>query len=645
MKKVTLNEFIKELCSQNEYKSKTFFAEKLGVSTKTISNYLSEMDEILTTFYLSIDSQRRQGILLTGTNENKQKLLDTFEQPLDSESTSKRRITILERLLMFDQTVSIRNLSDELYVSASSISRDLKFIEDSIKSQELYYEKDNSGTKLTGKEQRIRSAKREFIYYRLSEYQYSGLEIAKNILSEYVDKDSQTIAEEMIQMAIRSLNFELDDAYHLNIFITYSIFIQRLKDNHCITVSTIRPVSTELHKLRTYPTILDIVEFLKEKYHFQINENDIRWMNARLAGVYHENTTHYQAYPEEIYNTVLQMTTYIGDVLNTDLTNDKQLLENLSHHFVPLISRLKNNIRISNPFNQEIKQQFPAMFSIITLACGILENRYNVTMSDNEISFILIHYQAALESHNLSKKILITHDCPVSNAILIKNRIKSIIPAFDVLEMTTIKEASEKFLNKFDLIVSTKDLHDYGNVTKPIAIISPIATKFDMNHVKEIYDSLITKHKQTKFHTLINAINEDTIILDQNFSNKIEILDFCNQLLLKKGAITEEFQSTVLNRENVAPTEIGNMIAIPHGKDKYVKKTSIVLVRLNKPIVWKNQEVDTVIYLAVSLLEKQQTKDLLKNLYGLISNKELLRQIKQAKKANDIIKILEEYEN
>lgn len=100
-----------------------------------------------------------------------------------------------------------------------------------------------------------------------------------------------------------------------------------------------------------------------------------------------------------------ELITSIGDIFSVDFMSDELLKTGLSNHFVPMIARLKNNIKITNPFLLQIKQQFTAMFSVISLASSVLEKKLGYTLSDDEIGFILIHFQAALERHNLSKRL------------------------------------------------------------------------------------------------------------------------------------------------------------------------------------------------------------------------------------------------
>ena len=125
---------------------------------------------------------------------------------------------------------------------------------------------------------------------------------------------------------------------------------------------------------------------------------------------YHEDQKAKDGYSPIVQDIVNELITSIGDIFSVDFMSDELLKTGLSNHFVPMIARLKNNIKITNPFLLQIKQQFTAMFSVISLASSVLEKKLGYTLSDDEIGFILIHFQAALERHNLSKKIAIVYN-------------------------------------------------------------------------------------------------------------------------------------------------------------------------------------------------------------------------------------------
>lgn len=642
MKTSALAKFLNLLAEESDYRKTSYFAEKLMVSNKTISNYIAELRYYMLEFGLDITAKHGVGIRMEGDIRAIQQLQNAIQKNArDSLTSEHRRKKIMEKLLMQDESISVRRLSDEFCVSSTSIVKDLEKVEQELVQQDILLLRTKSGTRISAKEQRIRSAKRKFIFEEImsltQQDQIMDLTLCTKLLSRYVAAEQQAVARSMIDIAQEKLGFRLDTNYYAQIFISYSIFIQRITKGCEITEAPARPVVTELHVLKTYPITEEIVQWLKEEHHISISDLDIRWVNARLSGVYHEERRETADYSPIIQETVDELISSIDDIFNADFSGDEVLKTGLSKHFIPMIARLNNNIKITHPFIMQIKQQYTAMFSVVSLASSILEKKLGFTLSDDEIGFILIHFQAALERHNLSKKIAVVYNCGLASAMLIENQIKINLPTFDVIELINIHDLKKEYLQHFDFIISTMNLHV---CEIPSVVISPVAHSSDIQRIAHTYEKLIRNVKEARFHSLLQAISADTILVHETCKTKEEILEKANVILLEKGCVEQAFFESVKDREKISSTEIGNGIAIPHGSDKYVRQTSIVLITLEDAILWRDDMVSVILFTAVSFEQKDTMRKLLKDLYHLISSENFIERIQKATSIEEILGVL-----
>ncbi|MBW9172483.1 PTS sugar transporter subunit IIA [Clostridium estertheticum] len=88
---------------------------------------------------------------------------------------------------------------------------------------------------------------------------------------------------------------------------------------------------------------------------------------------------------------------------------------------------------------------------------------------------------------------------------------------------------------------------------------------------------------------LAKVIKKETIKLEMEATTKDEALRELVELLFENNKISdkEAFLEDVLYRESLGTTGIGNYIAIPHGKSKFVNKTSLALGRSKQDIEWE----------------------------------------------------------
>ncbi|NBK97888.1 MAG: transcription antiterminator [Erysipelotrichia bacterium] len=540
IKEVKLVTFYQLLFKQTDFQKTRFFADELNVSTKTIYNYLSELEYQMKQYSLSLIRKAGVGLKLEGIDSEKKRFLnDILYQGIQVSSTSERRDEILEKLLMKDGVVSVRKLSEEYDVSKTSIVNDLEVIEKRLQKKELSLKRTKNGTSIVGKEQRIRSAKRSFIYGFLKDTVKleDSIEIddCQRLLAKYIDKKYLKLAKEMIAFIKERLSFEMGLMYYLQIYIQFSIFLDRISKGHTLISTPNRPVASQLHILKTYPIAVELCKKIEVNLPYKIEELDIRWVNARIAGVYHERKDlEMIAHSNEIKEIVEEMLVSVEDIFHTDLRQDKLLINGLEKHFVPMISRLTNNIKVSNPFIEQIKEQYTAMFSVIWLACTLIEKRIGFHLSEDEISFILIHFQAAMERRNLSKKIAIVSDEGFGQTQLITSRIKSHLPTFDVVEVFLKEQLDEEFEEVFDFVISTTPLE---NINLPNVVISPIASNSDISKINEFYYDHFVNQKEGRFANIMKAIDDDMILLKQQFTSCEEVLQAANHILMEKGIV------------------------------------------------------------------------------------------------------------
>lgn len=140
--------------------------------------------------------------------------------------------------------------------------------------------------------------------------------------------------------------------------------------------------------------------------------------------------------------------------------------------------------------------------------------------------------------------------------------------------------------------------------------------------------------------------NLNLISLNLNGKNKSEVIEELSELLFQDHDITDktDFIHDVFKREAEGETGIGQGVAIPHGKSKSVKNTTIAIGLSNHPIPWEtldDKPVTAVILFAV----RDQDADtlhlkLLQQVAILLSKDSFIEKLHQAKTKERVIKLL-----
>ena len=83
------------------------------------------------------------------------------------------------------------------------------------------------------------------------------------------------------------------------------------------------------------------------------------------------------------------------------------------------------------------------------------------------------------------------------------------------------------------------------------------------------------------------------------------ILFFCNfteyyfTLRLLRGYIDEEVRQSIMEREAMATTEIGGLIAIPHAIRNHMATPAVAIGILKEPIRWEKEQVQIVFMMSI----------------------------------------------
>lgn len=632
-------DFYQLLLEKDEYIEIKDIAEKFQVSSRTIYNYLNHLESMLEGRGLLIERKSGKGILLKGSTEQKKNLEKELLKDLDL-STEGRRQVIFEDLLMREKTVSINTLSERFFVSRSSIVNDLNYVEKKLKKYNLKLSKTISGTCAGGNEVKIREAQKQYILKQVDESiskEADTIDLVSRIMLQYTRQEYLDEAKNAIRFCEEQLRFQLNLVYYMQFYVSLAIYFERLRNKHYVLEQNTKLLAIELYEFRTYPVAVQICEKIKENG-IAVPQEEIDYLNNMISAVYKDdNNVNSTSNTQSIEMIVKHMIDSLKDVFQTDFSKDHLLINGLTKHIEGMINRVKCNIKISNPYMSQIKKQYAALYSMVALASTEIEHYFNITLSDDEISFILIYFQAAVERANMSKKIIIIVDKIDPYATLLQSRIRKSIVMFDVMEIVEKNKIEKEYINEFDFAVTTMKM---DGILIPNIQVSLSLSDEELENVNKMYFKSFKVDFNSNFTLMIECLSPENLFLHKEYTNVEECLKEACDILEDQGCVDEHFFDSVMRRERLAPTNVVDGVAMPHGLDKNVKKNRITLITLDHPIAWGDKKVDIIILLAINFINKSNTQKLLSELYFCISDKEKLMQLRQCHKYVDVIRLL-----
>src|SRR6266568_5206638 len=137
------------------------------------------------------------------------------------------------------------------------------------------------------------------------------------------------------------------------------------------------------------------------------------------------------------------------------------------------------------------------------------------------------------------------------------------------------------------------------------------------------------------------TIDERLIRLQARAADKQEAIRQAGQLLVDSGYIDAGYIASMLGREEVANTYLGNGISIPHGlpKDRdLIKQTGIAVVQVPAGVTWNPGETA---HLVVGIAAKSDEHiDVLRRLTRVLGDEEQVARLTRTTDPRDIIEAL-----
>ena len=160
--------------------------------------------------------------------------------------------------------------------------------------------------------------------------------------------------------------------------------------------------------------------------------------------------------------------------------------------------------------------------------------------------------------------------------------------------------------SKVDYVFSTVPIN--LKLPIPIVYISNFLKSDDIINVKNTFESL-------NRNIILDYYKEEMFTTDIKGDTKEEIIKNICEEIKKYKSIPDNFYELVMKREQLAETDIGNLVAIPHPIEVVTKDTFVYVAVLDKPILWQKNNVQVVFLISVS-----NKNDDLKNFYEYTIN-------------------------
>ena len=620
--------------SDSEYVTASELAKILDLNEKTVRTTIGKMRDSLDEYGIEIESKTRKGYhLLIYDKEKYQAFINNDEwlSKNDIPNNSKEREEwLLDYLLKQHKFVRIDDLSEMLYVSRSTITNDIRNVEDSLKSYHItLIRRPNYGLHIQGSEFDIRNCmisqfKDNKWAQRFSDKEENELKEISKILLNNIQNQKVVLSKSMIQE------------------MTSCIYIAKVRyeENYKITVSKNEVVH------RIYNPCIDvatnIVEELNEKFHIHLLDSEIYYIAINIAA-----RSDYNVLEGELESGVInqarkqatQMLDCVYDMMHLDMRQNLSLLYDLISFLIPMDIRMRYGIIAKNPFAEATKKKYFFAYNVASQAVIPLKKTYFHEVPENEIAYLTSIFALFIEQEKDKKKkynILVICATNMSTSKLLayqyKKKFKKYIDEVYTCEMYNLDSFD---FSKVDYIFTTVEINRV--LPKPVLGISAFLEDEEVEKI-----SSILKFKSS--NTIADVYSEELFYDNIKGETKEEILfEICKRIPEKYG-IPSDFYEGLLRREEITGTDLAKHVALPHPYETTSDISFACISVLDHPIRWTRQDVQVVILMAVAEDEQRDLTNFLQLISEFIANESAVLQLVEEPDFTTFVNLLSQIE-
>lgn len=631
---------IKIMLSNQDYKTVKYYSDLMNVSQRTLHNDLKGIENFINRFDLMLKKKPSIGIKISGEMNEKLDILKYLKTQFENEEIQElspldRKIQITKMLFIEEKVLSFQGLSELFFVSKSSIAADLEKIQSELNGYSVKIKGDQKGTYITGSESQIQYSLKlfneELFKQSKVENNLVGIDRFGDLLTQYYPSEIVNTSLSVVKKVESKAAKPFAEHYLTTLFNTIIVLCYRAskKKHHSEVINSL--IFDEVNNLKTYLMAKEILDDIQHELSITFTTEDTIYLNQYLIAIGIETSYHPASITEEYIYLVEEIIRKMSSVLKVDFSTDQKLFEGLVSHIIPMIYRLRAGITVKNPLLNEIKDEYSVMLGVSWFVTAVIEETFKVNLTEDEVAFIMVHFQAALERNSSYKKVLIVCPNGIGTSELIANKVKHVLPALCVIEVVPIDKLYQMNIDSVDFIISAIPIR---NTTKPVIYVSPLVTSTDIKNIMNFYTDLFLIKEEKKesvdqypdIKYLSKFINEDSLFINKKMQDQEEVLSFLIQKLKDSNDIVSGFEESVYNRENVGTTALDTGVAIPHGTPKFVVNTRIFILTTEDMIDWGGTKVDTVILICISPNDLRNVKNILSDIYKLIESRKNVKK-------------------
>lgn len=581
---------------QNETLPQDELAQRLSVSTRTVRADITALNALLASHGAQFILSRGNGYQLKIDDATRFHSLQTDRpRALRIPRSGQERVHYLVvRFLTSAFSLKLEDLADEWFVSRATLQSDMAEVRDWLQRYHLTLEtRPRHGMKLFGSEMAIRACLTDLLWELAQQDAHSPL-----LIEEALNRGVPEQLERLLHQCFTRHHIRLTDEGELFIRLYCAVAVRRISEGYPLPEFTADDGDENVHLAAR-----EIAATLQQLAQKPLAPSEEAWLRVHIAGRQVQEIAPSAINADDDEALVNYILGFINTHYNYNLQNDAQLHADLLTHIKTMITRVRYQIMIPNPLLDNIKQHYPMAWDM-TLAAVSGWGKYTPwTISENEIGFLVLHIGVGLERHynigyQRQPRVLLVCDAGNAMARMIEAVLQRKYPQIEVTSTVTLRDYEQRDSISEDFVIATARISEKD---KPVVTIAPFPTDYQLEQIGKLV--LVDRTRPWMLEKYFDASHFR--IIDRSVDQQTLFAMLCSQLH-EEGFVDGEFVDSVVEREAIVSTMLGDGIALPHALGLLAKKTVVYTVLAPEGIQWGDEVAHIVFLLAISKSEYEE---------------------------------------
>ncbi|HDS3241229.1 TPA: BglG family transcription antiterminator [Klebsiella aerogenes] len=581
---------------RNETLPQDELAQRLSVSTRTVRADITALNALLAQYGAQFTLNRGSGYQLKIDDRSRfQALEETAPKTQHVPRTAQERIHfLLVRFLTSAFSIKLEDLADEWFVSRATLQNDMVEVRERFQRYQLTLEtRPRHGMKLFGSEVSIRACLTDLLWELTLQGGMNPL-----ISAEALEADVPAQLEPVLQETLTRHHIRLTDVGERFICLYGAVVVRRVSEGYPLADFSAEDVAQNVRDAAR-----DLAGELQRLAGKPFSPAEEEWLCVHIAARQVQDVDPETISADDDEALVNYILRYINSQYNYNLLDDTQLHADLLTHIKTMITRVRYQIMIPNPLLDNIKQHYPMAWDM-TLAAVSSWGKYTpYTISENEIGFLVLHIGVGLERHyniGYQRQPHVLLVCDTSNAMvrMIEAILQRKYPQLAISATISQREYEQREAIDEDFVISTVRI---GEKDKPVVTIAPFPTDYQLDQIGKLV--LVDRTRPWMLNKYFDAAHFR--VIDKPIDQQTLFAELCQQLQ-QEGFVDAEFHDSVVEREAIVSTMLGDGIALPHALGLLAKKTVVYTVIAPQGIAWGDETAHIIFLLAISKSEYEE---------------------------------------